>query len=139
MVGVNGRLLTRGSTTLRLKGEWALAQMNVAHASTAFNAASVDMQRLRLSTEASYEHPLSSGASLIPWGEVGLRHDGGDGETGAGLELGGGHRHLNPEAGLTVEGHGRWLLIHRGTQREWGFGGLFRFAPRAGGAARRQV
>ena len=133
VVGVSGRLLTRGATTLRLKGEWALAQMNVLHASTAFDAASVDMQRLRLGTEVSYEHALSSGASLIPWGEVGLRHDRGDGETGAGLELGGGLRHLNPEAGLTVEGHGRWLLIHRGTLREWGFGGLFRFAPRAGG------
>ena len=133
VVGVSGRLLTRGATTLRLKGEWALAQMNVARASTAFDAATVDMQRLRMGAEVSYHHALSSGASLIPWGEVGLRHDGGDGEIGAGLELGGGLRHQNPEAGVTVEGHGRWLLIHRGTLREWGVGGLVRFAPKAGG------
>ena len=133
VVGVSGRLLTRGATTLRLRGEWALAQMNVARASTAFDAAPVDMQRLRMGAEVSYQHTLSSGASLIPWGEVGLRHDGGDGESGAGLELGGGLRHRNPEAGLTVEGHGRWLLIHRGTLREWGVGGLVRFAPKAGG------
>ena len=133
VVGVSGRLLTRGATTLRLKGEWALAKMNVARTSTAFDAAPVDMQRLRMGAAVSYQHALSSGASLIPWGEVGLRHDGGDGETGAGLEMGGGLRHLNPEAGLTVEGHGRWLLIHRGTLREWGFGGLVRFAPKAGG------
>ena len=133
VVGVSGRLLTRGATTLRLKGEWALAQMNVARASTAFDAATVDMQRVRMGAEVSYHHALSSGASLIPWGEVGLRHDGGDGEIGAGLELGGGLRHQNPEAGVTVEGHGRWLLIHRGTLREWGVGGLVRFAPKAGG------
>ena len=133
VVGVSGRLLTRGATTLRLKGEWALAQMDVAQAGTAFDAATVDMQRLRLGTEVSYEHTLSSGASLIPWGEVGLRHDGGDGETGAGMEVGGGIRHLNPEAGLTVEGHGRWLSMHRGTLREWGFGGMIRFAPKAAG------
>ena len=133
VVGVSGRLLTRGATTLRLKGEWALAQMNVARASTAFDAATVDMQRLRMGAEVRYHHALSSGASLIPWGEVGLRHDGGDGEIGAGLELGGGLRHQNPEAGVTVEGHGRWLLIHRGTLREWGVGGLVRFAPKAGG------
>ena len=133
VVGVSGRLLTRGATTLRLKGEWALAQMNVARASTAFDAATVDMQRLRMGAEVSYHHALSSGASLIPWGEVGLRHDGGDGEIGAGLELGGGLRHQNPEAGVTVEGHGRGLLIHRGTLREWGVGGLVRFAPKAGG------
>ena len=132
VVGVSGRLLTRGATTLRLKGEWALAQMHVARASTAFDAAPVDMQRLRMGAEVSYQHALSSGTSLIPWGEVGLRHDGGDGEIGAGLELGGGLRHLNREAGLTVEGHGRWLLIHRGTLREWGLGGLVRFAPKAG-------
>ena len=79
VVGVSGRLLTRGATTLRLKGEWALAQMNVARASTAFDAAPVDMQRLRMGAEVSYQHALSSGALLIPWGEVGLRHDGGDG------------------------------------------------------------
>ena len=135
VVGVSGRLLTRGATTLRLNGEWALAQMNVARASTAFDAAPVDMQRLRMGAEVSYQHTLSSssGASLIPWGEVGLRHDGGDGEIGAGLELGGGLRHRNPAAGLTVEGHGRWLLIHRGTLREWGVGGLVRFAPKAVG------
>ena len=133
VVGVSGRLPTRGATTLRLKGEWALAQMNVARASTAFDAATVDMQRLRMGAEVSYHHALSSGASLIPWGEVSLRHDGGDGEIGAGLELGGGLRHQNPEAGVTVEGHGRWLLIHRGTLREWGVGGLVRFAPKAGG------
>ena len=133
VVGVSGRLLTRGATTLRLKGEWALAQMDVAQAGTAFDAATVDMQRLRLGTEVSYEHALSSGASLIPWGEVGLRHDAGDGETGAGMEVGGGIRYLNPEAGVTVEGHGRWLSMHRGTLREWGFGGMFRFAPKAAG------
>ena len=133
VVGVSGRLLTRGATTLRLNGEWALAQMNVARASTAFDAAPVDMQRVRMGAEVSYQHTLSSGASLIPWGEVGLRHDGGDGDVGAGLELGGGLRHRNHEAGVTVEGHGRWLLIHRGTLREWGVGGLVRFAPKAVG------
>ena len=56
--------------------------MDVAQAGTAFDAATVDMQRLRLGTEVSYEHTLSSGASLIPWGEVGLRHDGGDTASG---------------------------------------------------------
>ena len=108
MVGVSGRLLARGATTLRLKGEWALAQLDVARAGTAFEAATMNMRRLRLGTEVSREHVFASGVSLTPWGELGLRHDGGDGETGAGLELGGGLRYLDREAGLTVEGHGRW-------------------------------
>ncbi len=133
MLGVSGRLLTRGATTWRLRGEWALAQMDVARAGTAFEAATVSMRRLRLGTEVSHERVYASGVSLTPWGELGLRHDGGDGETGAGLELGGGLRYLDREAGLTVEGHGRWLTVHRGTLREWGFGALVRFAPGTGG------
>ncbi len=91
------------------------------------------MRRLRLSTEASHEHVFSSGGSLTPWGELGVRHDGGDGETGAGLEVGGGLRYQNPEAGWTTEGYGRWLAVHEGTIREWGFGALLRFAPGASG------
>ena len=133
MLGVSGRLLTRGATTWRLRGEWALAQMDVARAGTAFEAATMNMRRLRLGTEVSHERVYASGVSLTPWGELGLRHDGGDGETGAGLELGGGLRYLDREAGLTVEGHGRWLTVHRGTLREWGFGALVRFVPGTGG------
>ena len=133
MVGVSGRLLTRGATTLRLKGEWALAQLDVARAGTAFEAATMNMRRLRLGTEVSRERVFTSGVSLTPWGELGLRHDGGDGETGAGFELGGGLRYLDREAGLTVEGHGRWLTVHKGTLREWGFGARVRFAPGAAG------
>ena len=93
----------------------------------------MNMRRLRLGTEVSRERVFTSGVSLTLWGELGLCHDGGDGETGAGLELGGGLRYLDREAGLTVEGHGRWLTVHKGTLREWGFGALVRFAPRTGG------
>ena len=132
-VGVRGRLLAHGTTTLKLKGEGALARMDVAAAGAAFEAMAVDMRRLRLSTEASHEHVLSSGGSLTPWGELGVRHDGGAGQTGAGLEVGGGLRYQNPAAGWTTEGYGRWLAVHEGALREWGFGGLIRFDPGASG------
>ena len=130
-VGVTGRLLARGGTTLRLKGEGALARLDVAGAS--FGAATMDMRRLRLSTEAGHEHVFASGASLTPWGELGLRHDGGDGETGAGLEVGGGLRYRNPEAGWITEGYGRWLAAHEGALREWGVGAVIRFDPGVSG------
>ena len=133
MVGVNGRVLSRGATTLRLKSEWALAQMDVARSPEAFEVPTMNMQRLRLGTEVNRQHVYASGASLTPWGELGLRHDGGDGETGTGLELGGGLRYLNREAGLIAEGYGRWLTARKGTVREWGFGALVRFAPGTGG------
>ena len=132
-VGVSGRLLARGTTSVKLKGEGALARLDVAGDGETFGAVTVDMRRLRLSTEASHEHVFSSGGSLTPWGELGVRHDGGDGETGAGLEVGGGLRYQNPEAGWTTEGYGRWLAVHEGTIREWGFGALLRFAPGASG------
>ncbi len=48
------------------------------------------MQRLRLSIEAEYKYLIPYVGLLTPWGEVGLRHDGGDGETGASAEVGGG-------------------------------------------------
>ncbi len=133
MVGVNGRVLSRGATTLRLKGEWALAQMDVARSPEAFEVPTMNMRRLRVGTEVNRQHVYASGVSLTPWGEFGLRHDGGDGETGSGLELGGGLRYRNREAGLIAESYGRWLTARKGTLREWGFGALVRFAPGTGG------
>ena len=132
-VGVNGRLLARGTTSLTLKGEGALARLGIAGDGGMVEALAVNMRRLRLSTEASHDLLFSSGASLTPWGELGLRHDGGDGETGAGLEVGGGLRYRNPEAGWTTEGFGRWLAAHQGTLREWGFGAVIRYDPGASG------
>ena len=131
-VGVSGRLLARGTTSLTLKGEGALARLGIAGDGGLVDALAVNMRRLRLSTEASHELVLSSGASLTPWGELGLRHDGGDGETGAGLEVGGGLRYRNLR-GWTTEGYGRWLAAHQGALREWGFGAVLRYDPGAAG------
>lgn len=133
MLGVSGRLLDRGSATLRLKGEGALGRLDVAGEGTTFGPVALDMRRLRVSTEASYAHVFSSGASLTPWAELGWRQDGGDGETGSGLEAGGGLRYRNPDAGWTSEGYGRWLALHEGTLREWGVGARIRFDPGASG------
>ena len=132
-VGVNGRLLARGTTSLNLKGEAALARLDIAGDGALVEAMAVNMRRLRLSTEASRELVFASGGSLTPWGELGVRHDGGDGETGAGLEVGGGLRYKSPAAGWTTEGYGRWLAAHQGALREWGFGGVIRYDPGASG------
>ena len=128
-VGVAGPLLARGATRLSVKGEAALARLDVAGGGVIVDGLAVSMRWLRLSTEASRELVFSSGASLAPWAQLGVRHDGGDGETGAGLEVGGGLRYRNPEAGWTTEGYGRWLALHEGALREWGFGALIRYDP----------
>ena len=46
--------------------------------------------RIRLGLEAVRPVGLGGGATLTPSLEVGVRHDGGDAETGFGLDLGGG-------------------------------------------------
>ena len=47
---------------------------------------------------------------LIPSAEVGLRHDGGDAETGTGLEVGAGLRYT--AGALSIEGRVRTLVAH---------------------------
>ena len=46
--------------------------------------------RFRTGLEGARDYTLAGRLSLRPSVEVGLRHDGGDAETGAGLDVGGG-------------------------------------------------
>ena len=92
----------------------------------------VAANRLRLALEGAVEGRLASGAGFRPSVSVGLRHDGGDGETGAGLEVGGAVRYA--AARLRVEGRVRGLLAHQGEIAEWGVGGALLLAPRADGS-----
>ena len=55
---------------------------------------------------------IIGGLSLKPSVEAGLRHDGGDAETGSGLDLGGGLAASVSSTGLTVEVRLRTLLAH---------------------------
>ena len=54
------------------------------------------------------------GAGLAPFGAVHVRHDGGDGPTGRGVELSGGLRTQIGLVGLDVQG--RWLAFHSATR-----------------------
>ena len=51
--------------------------------------------------------------SLKPSVEVGLRHDGGDAETGAGMDIGVGLIVADPSTGLAVDVRVRTLLVHQ--------------------------
>ena len=64
---------------------------------------------------------------------MGARWDGGDGETGAGVELGAGVEWALPSRGLMVEARGRTLAAHEGAAEEWGVSGSVRFSPGPGG------
>ena len=88
-------------------------------------AIKADATRLRLIVEGERSYTLESGAAVAPTGEIGLRHDSGDAETGMGVELGAGLRYA---AGpLSIEGRVRGLVAHEDDgYREWGASGAIR-------------
>ncbi len=80
------------------------------------------VSRLRVGLEATRPFPLSNGTSLLPSMEMGIRQDGGDAETGYGLDLGAGILWSDPERGISGELRGRTLLTH--TEEEFQEQGL---------------
>ena len=136
--GVSGTLMSSdemfegGTTNLRLKGEAAFTSADVEGSGT-LASMSLSATRQRLVLEGSHDQELASGATLTPSLELGLRNDGGDGETGTGIEAGGALRYADPASGLTVEGRVRTLLNHSGDYEETGVSGLVRIAPGASG------
>ncbi len=75
-------------------------------------ASDSDATRLRLGLEGSYRMALEGGGHLTPKLEIGARHDGGDAETGFGVELGGGIAWSDPALGLSLDVSGRTLIAH---------------------------
>ena len=128
----NDRLIAGGTTLLRLKTEGSVARAEAAGGGL-IDSLAVDTNRLRLALEASHVRQLDRGARWTPTLEAGVRHDGGDGDTGFGLEVGAGLRYEDPTLGMTAETRARVLATHRSDREEWGIGGLVRLDPRGRG------
>ena len=77
------------------------------------NATGAAVTRVRAGLEGSRDFTLGSVLSLKPLVEVGLRHDGGDAETGAGIDVGSGVTVSAPAVGLSVDVRVRMLLVHQ--------------------------
>ncbi len=93
-------------------------------------ASESDVTRLRLGLEGSYRIATEGGGSLTPKLEIGARHDGGDAETGFGVELGGGLAWVNPTLGLSLDLSGRTLVAHGSDDLEdQGFAALLAWDP----------
>ena len=69
--------------------------------------------RFRTGLEGSRAYTLAGRLSLTPSVEVGLRHDGGDAEMGAGMDVGAGLIVSDAETGLAVDVRVRTLLVHQ--------------------------
>ena len=99
-------------------------------------AATADVTRLRLGLEGTWRGVEAGGGQLTPRLEVGVRHDGGDAETGFGLDLGGGLAWAHAERGISAELNVRGLLTHESRGfRDRGISGSFAWDP-GGGSGR---
>ena len=125
-LGVRGALLSRADYELAVKSDFTFVQTE-SEKTRGLASAEAETRRLRLALEGSREMDFGRG-SLTPSVEVGLRYDGGDAETGAGVELGGGVRYAAP--GLTMDVRVRGLLAHEERDyEEWGVSASAVFSP----------
>ena len=91
------------------------------------------MTRLRLGLEGTWRGLEIGTGTLVPRLELGVRHDGGDAETGFGLDLGGGLAWSDPGTGIGAEVSARGLLTHESAGfRERGIAGSFGWDPTPG-------
>ena len=96
-------------------------------------AAEADVTRLRLGLEGTWRGLEIGTGTLVPRIELGVRHDGGDAETGFGLDLGGGLAWSDPATGVRAEVSGRGLLTHESAGfRQRGIAGSFGWDPMPG-------
>ena len=134
--GARGVLLEAdedGGIDLALRGDAFLVQMESEKAANTV-ATKADASRLRLVLEGSRSFALGEGAVLTPGLELGLRHDGGDAETGTGVEVGGRISYTDAGSGRTVKANARTLVAHEDSgYREWGAGGSVRLDPGVSG------
>ncbi len=121
---------TESGLRVSLRGEALYSSFEVDGNGRRIQAYTADASRLRLALEARRDRALASGARLSPRFELGLRHDGGDGETGAGVELGGGAEYASGR--LTASGGARALAANSDYD-EWGADLALAYAPGAGG------
>jgi len=86
--------------------------------------------RVRLALEGSRAFETDGGGAFTPALELGLRHDGGDAETGTGVELGGRVSWADSGSGLSIDASVRALVAHEDSgYEEWGASGAVRLAP----------
>ena len=145
-LGVRGTLTSASETggidlAVRSDVLWMRMESDAVEASAGhgrLEGSEADASRLRLVLEGSRAFEIgSSGGTLRPTLELGLRHDAGDAgdaETGTGLEVGAGLRYADPLRGLTIEGAVRGLVAHEASgYEEWGASGSIRWNPDASG------
>ena len=131
-LGARGELLRQDEAVgmdLVLKADAFFVRMESEKAANSA-ATQADASRLRLVLEGGRSFDMGGGATLRPSLELGVRHDGGDAETGAGLEVGGAMAYADPSSGLSLEARARMLVAHADSDyEEWGASATARLDP----------
>ena len=136
-LGARGVLLDGGheGPTLAAKSDaYAVRSSTDALTGSAGNleASQTDVTRVRVALEGSRPFGLGGGAVLTPSLELGVRHDGGDAETGSGVEVGAGIRYAAEP--FSIEGQVHALIAHEESGYEdWGASGALRVSPSPSG------
>ena len=117
MVGVRAQLVgtASGGLDLDLIGDAGITKLSTADSESAsLSDLEASVQRVRVGLEASRTSDMGNGMLFTPFAQVAGRYDGGDGQTGNGLEIAGGLRIAGGRAGL--EARGRFLAMHTGEE-----------------------
>ena len=139
--GVRGELVAPeepGGFALALKADafWVRTESDGISASEFGSLAGArgESSRLRAVLDGSRSFALAGGATLSPSVELGVRQDGGDAETGTGLEFGAGLGYADPSRGLDMALRVHGLAVHaEDGYDEWGVSGQLRLVPGAAG------
>ncbi len=134
-LGAKGELVHSESADdfeLALRADAFIARMNSVEIDER-RELNADASRVRLMLEASNGFALGSG-TLQPQARIGMRQDGGEVDSGFGMEVGGGMTFLDRNGTLTIRVHGRTLILHEESEyEEWGLGGSITINPDGGG------
>ena len=121
VVGGRQTLASVGRVELGLRGEVGVLRLDTGGGEEVIDGLGATVRRYRVGVETSHTTEWARGTTLTPFAVVGARHDGGDGQTGSGLELEGGIRLADARTGVGLEARGRMLTLRTtGHYRERG-------------------
>ena len=130
--GVRGTVLRApesGGMALAVRSD-ALAVRTTSEAVAGLESSQAGVTRLRLGLEGSRAMRFEGGARLTPSLDIGVRHDGGDAETGFGVDIGAGAAWTDRASGMKAKVDARGLLTHEdGGFRERGIAGSLAWDP----------
>ena len=133
-IGLKGRLLDGTGPSgvglnLRSDAMWISTETDEVQG---LKRAKGEVSRLRLILQGERSFATEGGGRFVPRAELGLRLDGGDAETGTGLEAGAGVQYT--WGSFAIEGQIRGLVAHEESgYEEWGASGAIRVSPSASG------